>query len=36
MAPPAPVLVIDADQNLEDIRKEYDQKKSVIMGKKTL
>ncbi|XP_071548282.1 deoxynucleoside kinase-like isoform X3 [Panulirus ornatus] len=31
-APLAPVLIINADQKLEDIRNEYDQKKSVILG----
>ncbi|KAK8395520.1 hypothetical protein O3P69_005555 [Scylla paramamosain] len=34
--PPAPVLVIDADQALEDIKKEYELQKSVIMGQKAV
>lgn len=35
-APPAPVLVINADQELEDVKKEYDLRKPVIMGEKPL
>ncbi|KAG7161760.1 Thymidine kinase 2-like 1 [Homarus americanus] len=35
-APPAPVLVIDANQELEEVRKEYDLKKPVIMGEKSI
>lgn len=35
-APPAPVLVIDADRDLNEIMKEYDEKKSVIMGEKQM
>nr|XP_053651355.1 deoxynucleoside kinase-like [Cherax quadricarinatus]XP_053651356.1 deoxynucleoside kinase-like [Cherax quadricarinatus] len=34
--PPAPVLIINADQDLEDIKKEYDLRKPVIMGEKPL
>ncbi|XP_047482640.1 deoxynucleoside kinase-like [Penaeus chinensis] len=35
-APPAPVLVIDADKDLEKVKEEYRQKKEVIMGEKPL
>lgn len=34
--PPAPVLVIDADQALEDVKKEFELQKSVIMGQKAV
>lgn len=34
--PPAPVLVIDADQALEDVKKEFELQKSVIMGLKAV
>lgn len=30
--PPAPVLVIDADQALEDVKRQFDLKKQIIMG----
>lgn len=35
-APPAPVLVIDADKDLEKVKEEYRQKKAVIMGEEPL
>ncbi|KAK4311927.1 hypothetical protein Pmani_016615 [Petrolisthes manimaculis] len=34
--PPAPVLVLDANQDLDTMKLEYEKKKSVIMGHKTL
>ncbi|XP_045125309.1 deoxynucleoside kinase-like isoform X4 [Portunus trituberculatus] len=34
--PPAPVLVIDANQALEDVKKEYELQKAVIMGQKAV
>lgn len=32
--PPAPVLVIDADQGLEEVKRQFDLKKQIIMGQK--
>ncbi|XP_066986567.1 deoxynucleoside kinase-like isoform X1 [Macrobrachium rosenbergii] len=35
-SPPAPVLVIDADKDLNEVVKEYEEKKSFIMGEKPI
>lgn len=35
-APPAPVLVIDADKDLEAVMEVYRKKKAVIMGEEPL
>lgn len=35
-APPAPVLVLNADQDLDAMKREYEKKKSFIMGHKPL